>query len=421
MRLPSEVLRLVVENLKLPSLAEVAAASREANAWCQKGLHRRWCCRTCGLPVLHPRDVYLNLGPRAGTHTGGLLAACCDAGSLRRGPALTDEELWDVLQHGAALGQAGQPRFVTLLCVGCDKHLGDEFELEPGRTLTYFRGGCLALHDSEGRIRRRAGHDRSLMPAPSPLRCSGSRGRPGKNGCQVLISYMDEVMSTQHCWRPIGGSVEQAWFVNAIDAAVQVGPTQPAQLAQGPMSVADVFCPGCGANVGWKFVADEEGINRSQVGRFGLVLSSLRSTPTTREWQQDPLVAALERCTSWAALEMQEEPREGGLATLGTHSTSTCSSDLSSEPSSDVTMDGVAEPARPVPVEGTEHLSTPAALRRRLAFLRFGLSAWRLQAARLLRSVLARAGGLLMPWSRRRPGAADAWTPPGPQARGPAG
>lgn len=310
MRLPSEVLRLVVEQLPLSVLAMAASASREALACCRNGLYRKWCCRTCGLPVVHPRHVVQHLSLHAGPFAGGLLATDCEGASLQTSAALQDAELLSVLHHKAGLCFPKCPtNIVPLSCAGCNKHLGEECLLASGEKLKFFHAGGVALHDSLGRIPRRAGSSRSSLPAPLSLRCSGVRRSRGLGVCNAPLASMDEVLSTEHCWRPIAGRLEQAWFVNAVDSAVQVGPARDEQLAQGMMVVADLFCNSCGANVGWKFVADQEADNRFQVGRFGLVLSSLRTMPTTREWQLDTLVAALEQSKSWAALEMEEHPQ----------------------------------------------------------------------------------------------------------------
>jgi len=227
---------------------------------------------------------------------------------MKRGIQLADDELWDVLQQKVGFSCPSAPSFLPLHCAGCNKHLGDEFNLEEGQAYMFFQLGSLTLHDSAGRMPRRSGFSRSLLPPPRSLRCSGARGRCMRMGCNAPISSMAEVLSTQHCWKPIGGNVERAWFVNAVDAALQVGPARLEQLAQGPMAVADLFCPLCGANVGWKFVAAGGAENRSQVGRFGLVLSSLRESSRRRQWESDPLVVALERSTSWPLLEIDDHP-----------------------------------------------------------------------------------------------------------------
>lgn len=150
---------------------------------------------------------------------------------------------------------------------------------------------------------RRAGLQRSTLCAPRALLCSGARGKL-QGRCGAAISHMTQVLSTAHRWSPIGGELEKAWFVNAVDDSVRVGPSRTEQLAQGQMVIADAFCGRCGANVGWKFVSDDTGQNRTQVGRYGLVLSSVRET----DWNRKPLVAALEDAECWAAVEMQESP-----------------------------------------------------------------------------------------------------------------
>lgn len=47
-----------------------------------------------------------------------------------------------------------------------------------------------------------------------------------------------------------------------------------ADLAQGPMTVADLLCAACGSELGWVFVADLAGHNPHFVKRYGLVLGA---------------------------------------------------------------------------------------------------------------------------------------------------
>ena len=95
--------------------------------------------------------------------------------------------------------------------------------------------------------------------------------------CGNVLTCEDAVLSTQHRWDAGRGS-EPAWYVNCVrHGATRLSNQREEELAQGRMVVADVACAACGATVGWKFCRDlgHDLPNVCQVGRYGLVLSSL--------------------------------------------------------------------------------------------------------------------------------------------------
>jgi hypothetical protein len=101
-------------------------------------------------------------------------------------------------------------------------------------------------------------------------------------GCGNPLALPDAILSQTHAW-DAGRGYEEAWYLNhLLEGAVVVEPARRERLAQGEMSVADLRCSRCEAAVGWIFVADAEpdARNTSQVGRVGLVVSSLRHQPT---------------------------------------------------------------------------------------------------------------------------------------------
>jgi len=85
-----------------------------------------------------------------------------------------------------------------------------------------------------------------------------------------------------HVW-DAGRGCEEAWYFNhLIEGAAVADVPRREMLSQGVMEVADLRCSKCGACIGWRFDADAEPDlrNISQVGRVGLVVSSLRHVDT---------------------------------------------------------------------------------------------------------------------------------------------
>ncbi|CAI5998324.1 unnamed protein product [Closterium sp. NIES-64] len=116
--------------------------------------------------------------------------------------------------------------------------------------------------------------------------CSGRRGHvgggsgaQGKAPCLNVLFHSHQVLSARHCW-DAGSGTEVAVYCNALHpGAFLLAPPRTEELAQGAMQVADVACARCHAPIGWKFCslaghgADLRNLN--QVGRFGIVLSSI--------------------------------------------------------------------------------------------------------------------------------------------------
>lgn len=96
--------------------------------------------------------------------------------------------------------------------------------------------------------------------------------------CGTVLSYTDQLLCTSRRWGMGGGPAEPACYVNSlVQGSVKVTAAYEEQLAQGLFDMADVFCNGCGRQVGYAFLKDKSRRtrNENQVGRFGLVLSSL--------------------------------------------------------------------------------------------------------------------------------------------------
>ena len=113
--------------------------------------------------------------------------------------------------------------------------------------------------------------DRVLTPLV-PLLCLA---------CERHLSFTDQLLCTRRRWG-FGGTVPQpACFMNSlVGSNVEVRRTYDEQLAQGLMLMADVFCR-CGAQVGYRFCGDKtpNGRNLHQVGRYGLVCSTIAVAP----------------------------------------------------------------------------------------------------------------------------------------------
>jgi hypothetical protein len=103
---------------------------------------------------------------------------------------------------------------------------------------------------------------------PLELRCAG---------CMQPLAASDQVLCTARCWSLTGGNAappESSCFVNSLLAgSYELRNARPVALSQGRFEMADAFCSGCGAVVGYGFVRDLSASqeNFNQVGRFGLV------------------------------------------------------------------------------------------------------------------------------------------------------
>ncbi|GJP32323.1 hypothetical protein CLOM_g16904 [Closterium sp. NIES-68] len=114
--------------------------------------------------------------------------------------------------------------------------------------------------------------------------CSGRRGHVGggtggKMPCLNPLFQSHQVLSARHCW-DAGSGTEIAVYCNALHAgAFLLSKPRTEELAQGAMEVADVACARCRASIGWKFCSlgghGTDLRNLNQVGRFGIVLSSI--------------------------------------------------------------------------------------------------------------------------------------------------
>jgi hypothetical protein len=141
-------------------------------------------------------------------------------------------------------------------------------------------GGVPAIFDpcQRGNTKSRS------RPSPPRIELVGSpvRSAPASpRGCGNPLALPDAILSQRHAW-DTGRGFEEAWYLNhLIEGAAVPGPSRQERLAQGEMRVAGLRCSRCGAAVGWVFHADVEpdGRNVSQVGRVGLVVSSLRHVP----------------------------------------------------------------------------------------------------------------------------------------------
>lgn len=176
----------------------------------------------------------------------------------------------------------GRSHFEMLSCGGCGLFLGERWSGGPGRheaaegpSITVLCAHYLREVDEEGPTKERH----------FPLHCSGARrqrqvpGAPAGSACGQLLACLGDVLSKQHCWRPVGGSIEDAWYLNSFQpGAVSAGPNYARRLGQGPMEVRNVWCTSCGANVGWQFAKDLTAgqRNKHQVGRYGLCGSSIQ-------------------------------------------------------------------------------------------------------------------------------------------------
>lgn len=112
---------------------------------------------------------------------------------------------------------------------------------------------------------------------------SGGAGhplRPASLHCNTVLFQARDILSKEHCW-DVGTGRQGAFYVNALQpGSYRAGEPYLMGLAQGKMQVADVYCSGCSAQIGWKFCQDltHSKLNSNQVGRFGVVQAAF--TPT---------------------------------------------------------------------------------------------------------------------------------------------
>jgi len=117
-------------------------------------------------------------------------------------------------------------------------------------------------------------------PTVAPVLMRKAAGLPLE--CGNPLAHPDAILSQMHVW-DAGRGCEEAWYFNhLIEGAAVADVPRREMLSQGVMEVADLRCSKCGACIGWRFDADAEPDlrNISQVGRVGLVVSSLRHVDT---------------------------------------------------------------------------------------------------------------------------------------------
>lgn len=278
LQLPPEVLISVLRRFRrgdLCSLARCACLCKNLHEPCKPLLMRALLCQSCGMHILHPRDVRAPQGHEA-------------FDIFEDGPAVLLRRM-----SVPALQELGAPRASALKCFrfrtpeesrtklrrihcrGCQLYLGERFLTCPqtGENSTVAATAICRAYltevDSEGPV----GGD------AEPLHCGGARRTRGNasDPCGQPLFLCNSVLSRQHCWSPPGGRIEQAWYINSfLDGSVQLGPSVRRPLAQGLMETADVTCSSCGGFVGWQFSKDlASGRNQNQVGRFGICVSSV--------------------------------------------------------------------------------------------------------------------------------------------------
>lgn len=245
--LPAEVLDRVVRCHKqgdLAALAVSAASCSLLEAFCRPLLNWSTCCRGCGTRLLRPKD----------------LCRKSTTSDFEDGP-------------GLRLKTSGALRFErgNLHCPACSRLLGRETQRDV-HSESMLCESYLQHLDGEA--------SEGFWPQPqAQLRCSGARGM--KKACGQVLCTQSDVLSRRHCWQPPGGCLEEAWYINGFGpGAVVAGVVATMELAQGRMKICDVSCASCQAVLGWQFLEDltQNFRNAHQVGRFGLVRSSIECT-----------------------------------------------------------------------------------------------------------------------------------------------
>ncbi|CAI7776364.1 unnamed protein product [Closterium sp. NIES-53] len=147
-------------------------------------------------------------------------------------------------------------------------------------------GAAAAAGGGQGRVQVYADGLSGEGDGRHAVLCSGRRGHvgggsgaQGKAQCLNVLFHSHQVLSARHCW-DAGSGTEVALYCNALHpGAFLLAPPRTEELAQGAMQVADVACARCHAPIGWKFCSlaghGTDLRNLNQVGRFGIVLSSI--------------------------------------------------------------------------------------------------------------------------------------------------
>lgn len=265
------------------------------------------------IPKARPRIVFLEVRPRA--PTAALAALTTNSNSATSQQAQCDFEPdeyadlgltvdarrgaanFHVLQHLARTLYAGarfpfpeETRTVRALrCGGCGVFVGFR---KDGRA--FVRGEFLELVDLKSRPRSLGGQ---LLPPRDSVRCSGCSNALF-NVSDILqwehvlsssrLTDFDAYLEWDHSW---GGNHngQPAFFVKRLRrGSFKVSRVRVEKCRQGDMEVGDVSCSQCNAHIGWKFLAELPNggalRNYDQVGRFGIIRSTLTPSEPRTAW-----------------------------------------------------------------------------------------------------------------------------------------
>lgn len=290
-RLPPEIKRCIVGFLEFPDLLSASLACTELHELSKPGLHRMYCCKSCGHEVYHPRDV-MTTTPLFELPDGRCLCAANVKGlrygeehnsllpSLRRG-------VFDIFAVAEVMLPMFQIRAQYAHCRNCRRALGlrvnyfqSSDNIEIPEQLRAYDG---VVHVCEDYVELRGPDTQVGVPVESCV-CSGARSSNGNKQCGNALFSNNLVINTDHCWDS-GDGIEEAYYVSTLrEGSYELRNIRVETLAQGLMEVADVHCSKCSGCVGWKFCKDfSPFLNECQVERYGIVFSSVLNPEVQQE------------------------------------------------------------------------------------------------------------------------------------------
>jgi len=287
---PPEVLSSVASFHRrgdVATLAQCAAVSRMLCSHYAPLLHRVFTCRACHAPLFHRREVevHLNMSSHRMLEDGPAMAIWPPSKLRKENVPVHCHNVQSLIQLAK---EAQTLHRASTLQDFCENASSDSTLSATVNNLECDNCGLfigLSIFHQKACMEFVVAHIVSLILIDGPctaaaasLHCSGARRVRGQGTCGQVLCDRDDVLSKCHCWRPPGGALEPAWYVNGIkDGSAIIGEARRQHLAQGLMEVSDVSCSACGGVIGWYFSNDCDPCHRNkhQTGRFGLCTSSL--------------------------------------------------------------------------------------------------------------------------------------------------
>ncbi|PON72015.1 Yippee/Mis18-like [Parasponia andersonii] len=97
------------------------------------------------------------------------------------------------------------------------------------------------------------------------------RGQPLYNcrNCRNPIALRDDLISKKFK----GKSGPAYLFSHAMN--ITLGPKRDKQLITGVFTIADIYCRGCGEELGWKYITAHDATQRYKEGKFIIEISKI--------------------------------------------------------------------------------------------------------------------------------------------------